>query len=139
MKSNDVFPSKHLKAADLNGASPVVTIERVTLEALDKAGKEKKPVVYFVGKQKGLVCNKTNWRAIVKITGSDDSDGWIGIKIQLYVAEVEFQGDQVAALRVRAPRVAAPARPVPPPPPPPPVKEPDFGDEPGIDAEEISF
>jgi hypothetical protein len=104
VKSNEVFPSKTLKAADIGEASPVVTIHRVELESIDKNGKDKKPVAYFVGKDKGLVLNKTNWRAIVKISGQDDSDLWEGVKIQLFVTDVDFQGDLVPAIRVRAPK-----------------------------------
>jgi hypothetical protein len=115
VKSNEVFPSKTLKAADIGEASPVVTIHRVELESIDKNSKDKKPVAYFVGKDKGLVLNKTNWRAIVKISGQDDSDLWEGVKIQLFVTEVDFQGDLVPAIRVRAPKngAAKPTKPAP--------------------------
>ena len=61
MKANDVFPGKYLKASDLNGHEPVVTIDRVEMEDV---GDGRKPVVYFKGKEKGLVMNKTNFSTI---------------------------------------------------------------------------
>jgi hypothetical protein len=44
MKLNDVFPSKWLKASDLEGCSRLVTIERVKLETVEE-GQPPKPVL----------------------------------------------------------------------------------------------
>ena len=99
MKSTDVFPSNALRAADLGTASPVVTIENVTLETFDDG---QKPAVHFKGKDKPLILNKTNWNTIVEITGEEDSDNWTGKKIRLYVTKVEYQGKRVPAIRVDA-------------------------------------
>lgn len=109
MKSADIFPSKYLRAADLNGHEPIVTIDRVALETL---GDESKPVIYFHGKDKGLVLNKTNWAAICDITKEDDSDQWRGHKVKLFTARVDFQGKRVDAVRIDAPKSG---RPTPPP------------------------
>jgi hypothetical protein len=100
MKSTDIFPSKYLRAADLNGAEPIVTIDRVEMETL---GDDRKPVVYFKGKDKGLVLNKTNFNAIEEISGRDDTDEWKGVKVKLFTAKVEFQGKRVPAIRVDEP------------------------------------
>lgn len=97
MKSSDIFPSKYLRAADLNGAEPIVTIDRVVTETL---GDESKPVMYFKGKDKGLVMNKTNWNAVEELTGEDDSDNWKGTGIKLVTVKVEFQGKRVPAIRI---------------------------------------
>lgn len=100
MKRDDIYPSKYIKASDLpeEGTQPAV-IERVTIEEIGMK-KDKKPVIHFANLDKSFVCNKTNWNTISKVTGSDDSDGWIGKTINLYRAEVEFQGDMVEAIRV---------------------------------------
>jgi hypothetical protein len=71
-----------------------------------------KPVIHFVGKEKQLVCNKTNWNAIVEATGEDDSDNWNGLRIQLVVALVDFQGKRVPAIRVQAPQTSGKPKPV---------------------------
>lgn len=98
MKSTDVFPSKSLRADDLNGIEPVVTIESVSTQSFDDGSR--KPIIHFKGKEKTLVCNKTNWNAIVEITGEEDSDNWAGHRIKLIVAKVDYQGKRVPAIRV---------------------------------------
>src|SRR3990167_1094296 len=109
MKATDVFPSKYLRAADLDGHEPIVTVDHVEVETL---GDERKPVVYFVGKEKCLVLNKTNFSAITDISGQDDTDNWRGVKVKLITARVEYQGKRVPAIRIEEP--TAPRRPAPP-------------------------
>jgi len=109
MKTSAAFPSDYLKASDLNGKSVNVTIESVEMVDMGKGrDKESKLLIRFVGKQKGLVCNKTNAGTIEKITGTDETDDWVGKNITLCAREVEFQGDMVWAIRVslRAPGAA---------------------------------
>jgi hypothetical protein len=101
VKGAEVFPSRFLNAADLNGHAPVVTIARVELQTV---GKEQKPVVYFEGKEKAIVLNRTNFVAIVELTGEDDTDQWPGHRIKLVVTKVDFQGRRVPAIRVEDPR-----------------------------------
>lgn len=101
MKKDDIYPSKYLKASDLpEEGTQSATIERVTIEEIG-IKKEKKAVLHFSNLDKSFVCNKTNWNTISKALNSDDSDGWIGKTINLYRAEVEFQGDMVEAIRVK--------------------------------------
>lgn len=104
MKSTDAFPSKFLSAADLQGREAIVKITHV---ATDEIGGKQKFICYFAGKQKGLVLNKTNWNNIVKITGQDDSDDWTGATVCLYETMVDFQGESVPAVRVKAPPKSA--------------------------------
>lgn len=110
MNINDAFPSNYLKASDLGEAQPVVAIDRVEVEPIGR-GKEMKPVVYFAGKQKGMVLNKTNSKKIAEIAGSHDTDDWHGVQVKLYATEVDFQGETVEAIRVKAPKAAPAARP----------------------------
>jgi len=102
MNRNDVFPSKYLKAGDLSedGSGETFTIEKVEIEEIGM-NKDKKPVIHFEESDKAMVCNKTNWNTISKVLGSQDSDDWIGKEVQLYRAEVEFQGEMVEAIRVK--------------------------------------
>ncbi len=110
MKGADVFPSKWLKADDLGDSEPIVTITHVVMEEV--SNNEQKPVVYFKGKKKGMVCNKTNWNRIAYIHKSDDSDDWSGKDVTLYVELVSMQGEMKPAIRVKAPikRTATPTR-----------------------------
>jgi hypothetical protein len=97
MKINEAFPSQYLKAADLNGRTPNVTIKEVSLETV---GEDSKLVVYFNNSEKGLVLNKTNANTIADILGSEDTDDWPGKRIKLITAKVEYQGKRVPAIRV---------------------------------------
>ena len=100
MNINDAFPSHYLKASDLGDAQPVVTIDRVEIEAVGR-DKEMKPVVYFQGKEKGIVLNKTNSKKIAQIASSPDTDDWRGVKVILYATETEFGGETVECIRVK--------------------------------------
>jgi arabinogalactan endo-1,4-beta-galactosidase len=96
---NDAFPSNYLKAADLQGRQVSVAMANV---AYEKMGDDTKLVLYFAGKEKGLVLNKTNANNIAAIYGQD-TDGWIGKSVVLVEALVDFQGRSVPAIRVRGP------------------------------------
>ena len=98
---NDAFPSNYLKASDLQGGQPVVTIDRVEFEAVGRE-KEMKPILYFTGKEKGLVLNKTNAKNVAGLTGSFETDDWTGFAVRLYATHVEFQGESVEAIRIKA-------------------------------------
>lgn len=100
MQVADAFPSKFLKASDLQGKTVIATITLVEYELIGKDSKEgKKFILSFQGKEKKMVVNKTNAQTIAKLYG-DDTDAWIGKAIKLLSREVEFQGDVVLALRV---------------------------------------
>jgi hypothetical protein len=76
--------SKHLKAGDLGGKNPTLEISGVQLVEFDKdeGGKEVKPAISFVGKEKAMVLNATNTEKLCKKFGGD-SDGWVGKKVLL--------------------------------------------------------
>ena len=103
MKGGEVFPSKWLKADDLDGDTEV-TIDSVTMETLKDptTGKEEqKPVVWFKGEEKGVILNVTNWRTLEDVCGSDDSDDWSGHTVTLGASQVEAFGKLTNALRFR--------------------------------------
>jgi hypothetical protein len=108
MKASDIFQGKSLKAEDIIGKEPIVTIERVERKKFDDG---EKAIISFVGKEKSLVCNRTNWNSIVDITGCEDSDDWTGKRIKLVVARVDFQGKRVNAIRIDPPTASKPAPP----------------------------
>lgn len=104
-KRDDVFPSKYLKAADLNGTPLTVTIVSAPMEVLkNPEGKEQtKTVLYFRGTKKLLPLNVTNWDSVADATGEDDSENWAGHEVELYPAKTEMKGKTVDCIRVRAP------------------------------------
>lgn len=99
MLITSMFPSEFLKAGDLQGHDVDVIMDRVELKEVGK-DKEQKPVLYFQGKQKGLVLNKTNANSVAKNYGPDASK-WRGQKITLFPAWTDFGGDTVECIRIR--------------------------------------
>jgi hypothetical protein len=97
MDINSCFPGSYLKAQDLQGRTVTVKIDRVQVEVV---GDEEKPVAYFMGKDKGLVLNKTNAGTIAVLHGPE-TDQWIGREVKLYPTKVQFQGGMVDAIRIR--------------------------------------
>lgn len=91
MNINEVFPSKYLKASDLRGHVVKVKIARVDVEKVGQT--DTKPVLYFQGKDKGLVLNKSK-AGILAAAFSPETDGWIGKDIELRPDKVKF-GDQI--------------------------------------------
>ncbi len=99
MNIDSAFPSKYLKAGDLGGKTVRLRITGMSIEAVGKE-KENRPVLSFNGTDKTLVLNKTNANTITTLYGRE-TDNWIGKDIDLYAAQVEFQGQIGPALRVR--------------------------------------
>jgi len=110
---NDLFPSRYLKAHELRGAEPVVTIARVELEAMGRS-RDVLPVVYFVGKTKGLKLNVTMAKTVAALAGSPDTDAWAGTVLRLYATSATFGTDTFPVIRVKAataPQLVNPAAP----------------------------
>jgi hypothetical protein len=102
MKISEVFPSKYLTAADLNGKPYTLTIKTVTLEEMitHDAKKVNKPVAWFVGAQKGFVMNSTNAYIVAALYG-DDTVGWPGQRITIYPTKVKAFGSMQDCIRVK--------------------------------------
>ena len=105
MKTKDLFPGRFVCAEDLTGPT-TVKIDRVVLEDvrdLQHNREAKKPVAYFAGAQKGLLLNRTNWKAIARAYGNE-SDAWKGKTVTLTVEDVEAFGEVWPAIRVKIPK-----------------------------------
>jgi hypothetical protein len=102
MRVDQLYPSRFLRCADLDGKPKRVTISGIEREDLNG---EPKVVMSFTDGTKQLILNKTNARSIAKILG-DETSAWDGHDIILVPTVVDFKGDSVDAIRVRA----APAR-----------------------------
>ena len=117
MKMSSAFPSRYLRAADLDGRKVRLRMSHVEMEDVAGTGPDStKPVLYFKGKKKGLVLNVTNARTIASTYG-DDMDAWEDRQIELYPTETEFQGKLVPCLRVGIPSSLPPQAGIGPPPP----------------------
>lgn len=108
MRMRDALPSRYLSGDDLD-EEVVVTIEKVVLESFRDPRtrvEARKPVMYFQRAKRGLIVNRTNWRAVADLYG-DESDNWTGKRISLAPVMVDAYGKQTRAVRVR------PAKPTP--------------------------
>jgi hypothetical protein len=100
MNINNAFPSKYLKASELEGDT-TYTVSHIEMETLgDGADADTKPIVYFNETEKGLVLNKTNANTITGLYGPE-TDAWVGKPVTLFATEVDFQGKQTLSIRVR--------------------------------------
>lgn len=83
-----------LKAKDFIGKSLKVTISEVNIReypATDKDPASTKPALSFVGKEKTVILNPTNTKALCDAYGSD-SDSWVNHEIGLTVADYTDKG-----------------------------------------------
>lgn len=101
------FPSKYLKAADLE-RDVEVKIVKVRSEEVGPT-KDPRLVAYFEGLdgsriEKGVVLNKTRCNGIAKAAQSDDTDEWPGTTVVLYPSTTQFQGEEVECIGIRPPR-----------------------------------
>lgn len=120
MRFSDAYPSHYLKAEDLEDGDMVVTIrddspvEWAEFTQKGKPTPDNKPVLYFKHPRdaKALVLNKTNWKTISDVLGSDETDDWAGKQITLYATEVESFGETVLAVRVRLKKASKTVKPV---------------------------
>jgi hypothetical protein len=93
--------SQWLKAVDLQGGKPVVTIENAEVRENTYNGETKKQIVLtFEGKEKCLGLNVTNARRIAELTGTTDYNEWIGYKLKLFVDKTDMDGKTVDCIRV---------------------------------------
>ena len=119
MTRDEVFPSRYLKASDLQGKAYVVTIERAPYEPLKGLdGKEvQKIVLHFRNAEKTLPLNVTNFDAVCDATGCSDTEDWPGQRIELYPTKTTMGGKTTDCIRIRPPSASRPTAVVVPPPP----------------------
>jgi len=107
MKRSEAFPSKYLNKDQL--ITPLVgVIESVVIETLGQGDEQDtKPIMYFSsGVPKPAVVNATNWINVESVYG-DDSDAWIGQRIELWFdPNVSYGGKRTGGIRMRAPSAA---------------------------------
>lgn len=104
MNVNDFYAteSKWLKAGDLRTADgkPIkakLQIERT--ELVEFKDNTKKIGIFFRGKEKGLVLNKTNAALVAEQHGQNTTD-WSGKEISIYPTTTDFGGERVECIRV---------------------------------------
>jgi hypothetical protein len=106
----DRSKSPQLGAWDLRGQDVTVTIERVTKgKIIGEGGRtDVGPLIYFKGKQRPLALNRTNFKTIRTIVGSNLAREWIGKRITLYPTTTKLKGETVDCIRVRPQKPSGP-------------------------------
>jgi len=97
MDASTLFKSKYFKAADLVGKRISATIESAEVETL-RDGSEKL-VIYFKGREQGLIANKTNFNILAGAYGHE-TDAWPGQDVVLFAEKVSFQGTATNGIRI---------------------------------------
>lgn len=100
----EMIESKYMKQSDLQD-DVVVTVEKVGKANVAREGDEPeyKWLVRFKEFKKPMVLNSTNIKRLAKACGSEETDDWIGKTAVLYVdPDIEFGGNVVGGLRIRA-------------------------------------
>lgn len=97
-----MFDREHIGAWDLQGQDVDVVIREVKGANLKFGGgkAEKRPIIFFEGKDRGLVANKTIAKSIAAMFGKDTKK-WIGKAITLYPTTTSFGNETHDCVRVR--------------------------------------
>lgn len=104
MKISDMIESRYLKQSDVEQPTTVIieSLKKVNV-GRDDEDPEYRWTIKFREFTKPMVANVTNLKRLAKALG-DDSDGWLGKQVQIYVdPDVEYGGNVVGGLRLRGP------------------------------------
>lgn len=114
------FPSRFLKGDEITGKEVPVTVKDIKKELVYSRQTNKKDevlVMYFQGKERGVVMKKERSTDMKAITGSDDTDGWIGKKVIMFTQKrkakdgifdvIRFKADKTAGLAKELDQIAA--------------------------------
>ena len=103
MDFDQLFPGRFMKAGEFAGRDVVLTISDIGHEELPgERGMERRAILGFGETTKKLVLNKTNGLCCRALFGRE-TDDWVGKKITLYAAPIEY-GDSTHAIRIKGSR-----------------------------------
>lgn len=95
--------SKYLRAKDIKGRRLTLRIQRVELVEFDDDGKKKtKPVIFFHGKEKGVVLSGQNVERLGAALDTYNSDDWVDKDVELstmFYPNLDADGIIVDALK----------------------------------------
>lgn len=100
---NEIYTSNSnfLKAEDLQGKKPLLTIISAEVQEKDYGeGPKKQIVLGFDKTDKILGLNYTNAAKIAELTGTEDFNEWVGTTIKLYQDTTKVNGVTKPCIRV---------------------------------------
>src|SRR4029077_6678042 len=105
-----LFDRDYIGAFDVQGRDVTVKITKVIGGELTAVGgrKSKKPILYFEGKERGMICNKTNAKTVAAMFGNF-TESWVGKRITLFVTQTRdpSTGGDIDCIRIRPTAPAA--------------------------------
>lgn len=94
------FPGRFLKAGLFNDKTVILTITKAYMEVLEgDKGEENKLILGFAGKDKELICNKTNAFCLKEMFDNKIAN-WVGKRVAFFPTKVAFGKKQVDAIRI---------------------------------------
>ena len=99
MLMKEMYPKKFVVPADIP-KTVVWTVDRVEYATMPNG--DVKPVVFFEEEEKGVIANVTNC-TVVALEHGDDTDKWIGKKLEIHTPPVTFNNVTKPAIRFRIP------------------------------------
>ncbi len=94
--------SKWLKKEDVDALSDEQRRTMVESIEEDQVGDDVKPVVFFTGIAKGWPINMTGLEVLAELTGSQDTEDFVGANVELYVDPgVRYSGKRVGGIKLR--------------------------------------
>lgn len=105
MKTNDMFPSDYIQAKKdlVEDGQPVdLAVEITGFETVIFDNEDQEKYVLLFGHiERKLILNKTNYNTMLDLHPADDTDEWVGAKITLFAAEVQYMGKTTWGTRIR--------------------------------------
>lgn len=98
------FPSKFLRAANIEKPVDVTIVECGEEKFENGETADIRPWVKFDELEKPLVLNRTNFKAIADIAGSENMNEWAGTVVNLFVIKVQYKREVYDAIRIREPQ-----------------------------------
>jgi|SRR6267154_3092446 len=99
-----LFDRDYIGAFDLQGRDITVTISKVVGGELTAMGgrKSRKPILYFAGKERGMIMNKTNSKTVAALYGNF-VEGWVNKRVTIFVGMTRdpSTGGECECLRIR--------------------------------------
>ena len=99
---SELYAGKYYKAADVENKPFKATISRVGIEKMQGDGRSK-AVLYFEGRDRGVVLNGSRHDAVCQIAKSNNSDDWVGCEVVVCAGTTNYAGKRVGCVEIKPP------------------------------------
>lgn len=100
MLKSQALPTEYISGTEVGNHRINLIVDKVVMKKMNDG--MMKPVMYFVGKERGMVVNSGNWDAMELVYGVN-SDDWAGRPLVLFTAPTQTPaGQPTLGCRIRA-------------------------------------